>query len=322
PRVQLLSAAAICALLSIFSQSPWQWPTLIICLVVVIVQGLHIIPWTPLYPLQVQKAEPGHPDRCITLLISNVLTPNHNSEALISQILEHQPDVILTLESDDWWEKKLDAALEKDWPYSVKIPQDNLYGMHLYSRLELHDLVVKRLIQDDIPSIHGWISLPNGKRIRFHAVHPRPPAPNESESTLWRDAELLLVSKQIAEHDEPTLLFGDLNDVAWSRTTRMFCRVSGMLDVRRGRGMYSTFNADHRLLRWPLDHIFTSEHFTFGSLQRLKHIGSDHFPILARLCYRPSRAEENDKPEMEAGDQQQAKETIREAKANPEERDD
>ena len=95
-----------------------------------------------------------------------------------------------------------------------------------------------------------------------------------------------------------------------------------MLDLRRGRGMYSTFNADYRLLRWPLDHIFTSEHFTLGGMRRLKHIGSDHFPIIATLCYRPSRAEENDKPETEEGDEEHAKETIKEAKANPEERDD
>lgn len=322
PRVQIFSLAVICAFLSFFSDPAWQLSTLIICLIVVAVQGWHILPWTPLYPVQMQKARQRQGDHCITLLISNVLTPNHNSAALISQIHEHQPDVILTLESDDWWEQQLDQALENDWPYSVKIPQDNLYGMHLYSRLQLHEVKVKRLIQDDIPSIHGLFELANGQRIRFHAVHPRPPAPNESESTLWRDAELLLVSRQIAEHDGPTLLFGDLNDVAWSRTTRMFCRVSGMLDLRRGRGMYSTFNADYRWLRWPLDHIFTSEHFTLGRMSRLKHIGSDHFPIIATLCYQPSCADGNEKPEREQGDRQYARETIREAKANPETRED
>ncbi len=322
PRVQILSLAGLCAALTFFSDPAWQLTTLAICVIVIAVQGWHILPWTPLYPVQMQKAEQGNGDHCITLLISNVLTPNRNAEALISQVHETQPDLILTLESDDWWEKQLDTALENDWPHSVKVPQDNLYGMHLYSRMPLHDVSVKRLIQDDIPSIHGKIELRNGEQIYFHAVHPRPPAPNESESTLWRDAELLLVSKQIEEHGGPALLFGDLNDVAWSRTTRMFCRVSGMLDLRRGRGMYSTFNADYRLLRWPLDHIFTSEHFTLGGMRRLKHIGSDHFPIIATLCYRPSRADENDKPETEQGDEEHTRETIKEAKANPEERDD
>lgn len=319
PRMQLASLALACVLLSFLSNGVWRWPTLICSFIVLGVQMWHIIPWTRLYPLQVQGAEPGNADGCITLLISNVLTPNKQSERLIEQIHKHQPDLVLTLESDSWWERQLDAALEKDWPNTVKIPQDNLYGMHLYSRLELLDVEVKRLIQDDIPSIHGTVVLKNGQKVHFHALHPRPPAPNESESTLWRDAELLLVSKQIGEHDGPTLLFGDLNDVAWSRTTRMFCRVSGMLDPRRGRGMYSTFNANYRLLRWPLDHIFTSEHFTLGSMQRLKHIGSDHFPILATLCYHPAKANENDKPDTEPGDQQHARETIKEARENPEE---
>jgi endonuclease/exonuclease/phosphatase (EEP) superfamily protein YafD len=113
---------------------------------------------------------------------------------------------------------------------------------------------------------------------------------------------------------EPSLLIGDLNDVAWSRTTKLFTRVSGMLDPRRGRGMFSTFHAGHRLLRWPLDHIFVTEHFTLGQMQRLKEFGSDHFPILATLCYHPSRSDENDTPRPDAEDKADVKETIHTAK--------
>ncbi|MFN3579704.1 MAG: endonuclease/exonuclease/phosphatase family protein [Pseudomonas sp.] len=315
PRMQLASLALASCLISAFVEGPWQLPSLLVSLLVLGVQGWYILPWTPLYPVQVKAAKAdSSDDRCITLLIANVLTPNRNADGLISQIKTLQPDVILTLESDDWWQTQLDTALEADWPHSVKVPQDNLYGMHLYSRLQLQDAEVKRLIQDDIPSIHGWLLLDSRHRVRFHALHPRPPAPQESDKSLWRDAELLLVGKEVHERDVPTLVFGDLNDVAWSRTTRLFCRVSGMLDPRRGRGLFSTFHADYRLLRWPLDHIFSSAHFTLGGMQRLERFGSDHFPILATLCYRPSRADEHDTPERDPGDRQEARETINEAK--------
>ena len=74
---------------------------------------------------------------------------------------------------------QLDAAIDKSMPEAVRIPLDNLYGMHLYSRLPLEDVEVKWLIQDDIPSIHAWVKLRDGSRIRLHALHPRPPAPSE-----------------------------------------------------------------------------------------------------------------------------------------------
>ncbi len=314
PRLQLAALAAVTALLALLATPPWSWVALASSLVTLALQAIRILPWTPLWPVQVQRTEPGQEDRCLTLLIANVLTPNRNAETLTRLIHQHRPDLVLTLESDAWWQEQLDAALNADWPHAVRVPLDNLYGMHLYARRPLVDPEVQWLIQDDIPSIHAGVTLPNGDVIRLHAVHPRPPAPNESEESLWRDAELLLVGKAIHENPVPSLVAGDLNDVAWSRTTRLFCRVSGMLDPRRGRGMYSTFHASYPLLRWPLDHVFVSEHFTLKAMQRLPHIGSDHFPILATLCYRPSRADEHDPPEADGEERRDARATIREGK--------
>ncbi|QTP54877.1 endonuclease [Billgrantia sulfidoxydans] len=315
PRLQLACAALVTALLSLPLDPPWRWALLASNLLVVVLQARFILPWTRLWPVQVQAAEPGQQERCLTLLIANVLTPNRQASRLIEIIRQHDPDVVLTLESDSWWQERLDQALEEHWPNSVKIPLDNLYGMHLYSRLPLGNTRVEWLIQDDIPSIHTEVTLTSGDRLTLHALHPRPPAPNESEETLWRDAELLLVGKEIHRHPTPTIVAGDLNDVAWSRTTRLFCRISGMLDPRRGRGRYSTFHARYPLLRWPLDHIFTSEHFTLKRLERLPGFGSDHFPILATLCFRPSRSDEHDTPEADGDERAWARQTIREARA-------
>lgn len=311
PRLQLATLAVVVGVaLWLWGTAEWRWTAIAACITVTLIQGGHILPWTRLWPKSVKQATCTDEMRYLTLLVANVLTPNRNAEDLLRQIHEHQPDVVLTLESDAWWGDRLAQSLDAQWPYSVKIPLDNLYGMHLFSRAPLEEPEIKWLIQSDIPSIHTWLQMPGGVRIRFHALHPRPPAPSESEKSLWRDAELLLVGKDIHPHEQPTILAGDLNDVAWSRTTRRFCRVSGMLDPRRGRGMFSTFHAKYPLIRWPLDHIFISEHFTLVQMQRLQAFGSDHFPILATLCYRPARADENDTPEADAEEQRQAAETV------------
>jgi endonuclease/exonuclease/phosphatase (EEP) superfamily protein YafD len=73
---------------------------------VLAVQLWQIFPYTKLAPIQLKAAEPGHENRCVTLLVSNVLTPNRNAQGLITQILEHQPDIVLTLETDDWWSRR------------------------------------------------------------------------------------------------------------------------------------------------------------------------------------------------------------------------
>ena len=105
-------------------------------------------------------------------------------------------------------------------------------------------------------------------------------------------AELVMVARSVAETDQPVIVTGDLNDVAWSETTRLFRKISGLLDPRVGRGMFNTFHADYWCVRWPLDHLFHSGHFTLRRMRRLTSIGSDHFPILAELVYEPRRDHE------------------------------
>jgi endonuclease/exonuclease/phosphatase (EEP) superfamily protein YafD len=149
----------------------------------------------------------------------------------------------------------------------------------------------------------------------MRCVHPRPPAPDEASSSVERDAELLLVAKAVAAAGRPAIVIGDLNDVAWSATTRLFQKVGGLLDPRIGRGMFSTFHAKHVWLRWPLDHIFMSPEFTVVSLRRLGYFGSDHFPMHAELAYSPPEAPAQQAPKADAGDREVAERKIDKAAA-------
>ncbi|MEC8859160.1 MAG: endonuclease/exonuclease/phosphatase family protein [Pseudomonadota bacterium] len=317
PRVQIAAVAFILVVGGLLLDSPqmlggvalsqWTWA---LGLIVLIYQLSRILPWTRWWPTQMEDADGKvSGEHCVTLLVANVLTPNRNSEGLINQVKQHQPDILLVVESDLWWQSKLDEAFG-DWHSIVRVPQDNLYGMHLYSRLPLEDAKVHYLIEDDIPSIRAWVKLPGGKRVCFYALHPRPPAPNESEESLCRDSELLLVGQQVYRDKEPAIVAGDLNDVAWSRTTRLFRRTSGMLDPRRGRGMFNTFHAGYWFMRWPLDHVFCTEHFLHKRMQRLDYFGSDHFPILATLCFRPSESDRNDTPSADSDERDEARDII------------
>lgn len=271
-----------------------------------------ILPYTPVYPKQVELAKNYNPQKIIKLLISNVFIENDDYGKLLELIEKVNPDVILLAEPDEKWLNEI-SRIKKNYPYFIERPLDNAYGMALYSRLELINPQLKFLVEDDIPSIHTDVKLPSGDIIKLYCLHPRPPIPTESLDSTERDAELIMVGKEIEKLDEPTIIAGDLNDVAWSRTTTLFQKISELLDPRIGRGLYSSFHADHWFIRFPLDHVFHSKHFRLADLQRLPNIGSDHFPIYIALSYETTAEFTQKTPEAKPEDEKEADEMIDEA---------
>jgi len=171
------------------------------------------------------------------------------------------------------------------------------------------------LISDSIPSIYTQVQLRSGDWINLYCVHPTPPSPTEEEASTGRDAELALVGELVEDNGaHKTIVAGDLNDVAWSHSTRLFQRLSGLLDPRQGRGLYPSFHADYWFARWPLDHVFHSDEFQLVSMGLGPNIGSDHFPISVKLQFLPQDSEEMDTPQADGQDRQEADETIETAK--------
>lgn len=326
PRLQILVLGLIAFVLLLVWDQPWDlWrEILFIALIAALAYQLKmVLPYTFIWKKQVKhvQKEQLNPQQQISLIVSNVLTTNQKYHLLINQIQQYQPDVVLTLETDQTWQNEL-AVIEADYPYRVPVPLDNLYGMHLYSRLELKDTEVKFILSDEIPSIHTTVILPSGQPVQLYCLHPKPPSPTEAKDSTLRDAELLIVGDQIKDLDESCIVMGDLNDVAWSRTTRLFQRISGLLDPRVGRHYINTFHANYPLLRWSLDHVFHSTDFALVKMQRLAHMGSDHFPV--HVILQTGRVFEQVQQSLEQteADEQEAQEAIQEGieKAQQEEK--
>ena len=315
PRLQILALGLFAFFAMLFAIPEWTLTTelLFVGLVAAIAYQLKmVLPYTPIWKKQVQKVKPEqiNENQQISLLVANVLTPNDKYHLLLEHIDTLKPDVVLTLESDSSWQNAL-VNIEQDYPYRVPVPLDNLYGMHLYSRLPLHDTEVKFILSDEIPSIHASVTLRSGIQVQLYCLHPKPPSPTEAKDSTLRDAELLIIGDRIKDLDESCIVMGDLNDVAWSRTTRLFQRISGLLDPRVGRYFMNTFHADYRLLRWSLDHIFHSTDCGLVEMKRLSHIGSDHFPIYVVLQTGRIFEQQQEELEQSAEDEQEAQEAIR-----------
>lgn len=315
PRLQIvfISAAVLAAyLLLLRDRGAWGVAFVAALAACLLYQGYMMFPYTPFARKQVEQSRNPPEGSGLRLLFANVLMDNRNAARLREIVREADPDILLTVEADEWWMNEL-TEFEQTHPHFVLQPQSNTYGMLLYSRLELVNPEIRFIIQDDIPSIHARVRLRSGQEVELHCLHPRPPFPTEDTSSDGRDAELLVVGKEIKGKDVPSVVMGDLNDVAWSHTNYLFQDISGLLDPRIGRGFYNTFHAGYPFVRFPLDHFFHSNHFRLADFRRLARFGSDHFPVFIALSHEPDAEARQEELRPDASEVEEAEEKIEQA---------
>ena len=167
----------------------------------------HVMPYFAPMPKSVAD---GQCDAPVTMLGINVLMDNRDYARSLALIEEADADIVLLTEMDAAWETAM-APINERYPHRLGRALPNKYGMHLYSKLPFEGELVARL-QPDIPSIRAQMRLPNGETFAFHGVHPEPPHPGEDSGE--RDAELVLVGREVRDDGGAAIVFGDLNDVA------------------------------------------------------------------------------------------------------------
>ncbi|MGQ2984944.1 endonuclease/exonuclease/phosphatase family protein [Flavobacterium sp.] len=310
PRLQKFVLSAACFTLLIIYQEEGSR----VYMVFIALTGINLVylgwliwPFTLFSSKQVMRIKESRPDDQVCIMISNVYQDNSNFKGCLAVVRKADPDVVLLLETDKAWDEGT-SGLAEIYRHSIKVPLENTYGMILYSKLELKNSTVEYMVENDIPSIHTHIVLKSGREVQLYAVHPTPPVPNENPRSTERDKEMLLIADIAKESTIPVIVIGDLNDVAWSYTTELFLKVSGLLDPRRGRGFFNSFHAHYPFLRFPLDHAFISADFKLVGMKRLENFKSDHFPIYINLQYEKSAKHEQEPMEPDSEDEALAEE--------------
>ena len=312
PRMQLAVIGSVAIALALLVEDGARWPWVLLpglAALSVVYQLARIWRYSPLAPREVERSRGEDSRTRVSLVLSNVLQENREASKVIEAVREADPAIMIFVETDDWWCEQLDV-FTRTHPHVIRQPQPNTYGMCVYSRLPLDETRVEFLIEDDVPSMQAIVRLESGAKVWLNCVHPEPPAPGENDSSAERDAELVLVAKRVKNASLPVIVCGDLNDVAWSRTTRLFQKISGLVDPRKGRGYFSTFHARYPFLRYPLDHIFHSPDFRLVDMRLLPNVGSDHFPVFAELSLEPDAAARQEAPKADHEDLKEGDETV------------
>ncbi len=279
-----------------------------------------LIKYTSFYRVKDIAISETHSDS-VAILSANVLQFNTEYERFVEMVRSADPDVFLTMESNENWDTAM-TVLEKEYPHHRKVPLENTYGMHLYSKLPMSS-EVHYFVADDLPSIEAKITTREGYPFTLFCVHPPPPSPTEEETSKERDGELLSVAKKIRDDGGSTVVIGDFNNVAWARSSVLFHKTSKTIDPRIGRGLNATFHAKYWFLRFPIDQIYHTADVFIQVLKTLPYFGSDHFPLYCELYINEHNNKQEDfVEELEEGEMEEVTEIIEEGKEEESDREE
>lgn len=180
PRIQFFIASLVVLLLVIFTIRKWRWQHYILpvgLLIGLVIHGNHLINYTTFVSADVPTAEGLNTDDTpISLLIVNVKMSNREAEPTIKLIEDKNPDIVLAMEVNKWWNEKL-KPLDEKYPFSKHVINEVAYGMVLFSKFPLNSVEVNYLTHEEVPSIESTVTLNNGKKLTFYAMHPVPANP-------------------------------------------------------------------------------------------------------------------------------------------------
>lgn len=196
-------------------------------------------------------------------------------------------DVLIVIEIDETWAAIL-GDVRRKFAYRHEVIEARGLGIAVWSHLEIVDCSTEYFVTDDRATLFTTLVAGDGRGFNLVSVHPLPPGLGSSDGSRFgseiRDSELMQVAQKVSEKPfERWVVTGDFNDVAWSRTTRLFKRISGLKDPRVGRGFLNTYHSRIPFLRFPIDHLFVPAGTTIQQLGRFRIAGSDHFAITATV---------------------------------------
>lgn len=239
----------------------------------------RIGPFTPLARKEMRLA--GGTDAAdVTLLGVNVLMENAEHDQVAALIRREDPDVLLLMETDQVWCDALAPVLD-GYPTVLRAPRDDHYGMVFATRLEAAEARIVRLTEDETPSVFARLATRDGHAFHFVGLHPQPPVPGVD--TEERDTQILYAARFARAAEMPLVVMGDFNDAAWSDTAERFKAYGRYVDPRVGRGIYASFDANRWLIRCAIDQLYVTDDVAMVSFGLGPHVGSDHFPVIARV---------------------------------------
>ncbi|GAB5470179.1 MAG: endonuclease/exonuclease/phosphatase family protein [Rhodospirillales bacterium] len=302
--------AGLAGLLGVFlARCGWRRPLGILALVVLLLQ----LPFTlPTWLRGLDQAQAGQlPGQDLVLVTANIYYGSREVTGTLAYLKRVKPDLVFLQEVSPRSLASLHEALADELPHAVHCVDRRYCNLAILSRFPLSQAAAAylgwRAETTPVVPLAGWdlaetalpdrrkaaagltaeVALDRGQRLRLFNVHLSWPLPAAIQRRQFR-----WVAERLADFPPgPRLLAGDFNATPWSFGLAGF--ESDLPLTRITQGNFS-WPAGRRLPFpvVPIDQIYAGPAFQVLSVERGPEVGSDHYPILARLRLAPAGSAE------------------------------
>ena len=223
----------------------------------------------------------------VRVVFANISIGNDDAGKFVAWIKVSDPDIVVATEVSPHHVAPMAGAMA-EFPFRMLEPRKDPFGMAVYSRYPLSGEAVTELADGTPPApvpimVSVDVETPVGT-LHVAGVHLFPPL--TPRRLAWRNEQLVIAGKVLAEIDSPKLVVGDFNATPWSASFRAFRSENGL----------SGFNTRATWPDWlgfagiAIDHAFVSPDLRILGIETGPDIGSDHRPLLIDVA--PSLAEQ------------------------------
>ena len=211
----------------------------------------------------------------VTITQINLCAQNLKTQATVDYLRTRSFQILSLVELTPLWQEAL-RQLESKYPYRIVKPQDDCFGVALWSKLPIRDHRIVAYVSASAPSIEATIVI-NERPITFLVTHTLPP--KSGLLSRCRDEQLLRIGKRKNTFHEDIVLLGDLNNTPWSHSYVKLANSLNLYNSRQGFGICASWPTVAPPLLIPIDHCLLSRTLKTNNFRIGQPIGSDHYPL-------------------------------------------
>ena len=256
----------------------WCFRRFALAIVATVIVAFHVWAVAP----TIGSVDPVAGDAELRVVTANLRYSNPTPEALATELLAVDADVLLVQELTPEWVAVFDGAgFAREYPFSfVRQRDDRGSGMGLYSRLPL--------TRPRIAFVESWPTMTASVRVdgadvalvNVHAIGP-------PHGIGLHDGSVDVIEAIATSLPSPRVVAGDFNATPYNRTMHRMADL-GLVSAHaeRGRGLATTWpNGERRTPPIRLDHVLVDPSVDVVDVRELDGTGSDHKPVLADLAF-------------------------------------
>lgn len=247
-----------------------------------IVGAFFLVNVMTIVPLSMGRVSIASPKHSLSIMQANINRQNMFFDKFVDAVKRENPDVVYILEMHNAWKKPMDEMLD-NYPYRHTQPQDDCFGIGVYSRVPLIDAKTIYYGTSGAPTITCKFGSDNPiTLIATHSMPPREARLIDLRNELF--GELVKVAEQTKG---PLLIAGDLNCTPWSSAFDVFSRDGKLVDSESGFGPQPSWPSGFSPFPViPIDHFLT----TRDVMTRRRYVckmleGSDHYPVFIEIAW-------------------------------------